>query len=546
MYTIRADGNLLYDPRVEELAVTRAVLNQEDNVAGSFTFTLPPAHPMYSSIKKLVTRIEVFDGTARLFGGRVLDDSDTLEKDRSFICEGELAYFADSVVRPYQWGGDGTAGEEDRGVEAYLQMLVDNHNSQVDPSRQFTLGEVTVVDPNNYIVRAASAYPSTLSEMTSKLPNLLGGHLIVRKTGGVLYLDYLEDSPFISNQTITLGKNMLDLRRFARGSDIATALIPLGARLTDEEGMEEGRVTIESVNGGLDYVADEAAREALGLDGHIFKTQTYDGIATPDRLLTRGLQDLAAMTSPLDSIEVTAIDLKQMGLEADDFRFLEYVKVESPPHGINGTLLITKMSTDLLDPARNYLTVGSDYGTFTQSEAGLGRRIDVLEGTTASVEATSQIVETVRNLSSSLTQTEDSILSQVSEQYVTQTNHQTDIAEVNSSIEQTSTAVQFTFTELMQQISNLDGDTRTRFNELVKYIRFEGGDIVLGEVGNQLKLRLQNDRISFLQAGVEVAFMSDNKLHIRDANILDSLQIGNFAYTPRANGNLSFNKIGGL
>ena len=538
MYTIRANGSLLYDPRVEELAVSKAALNQEDNVAGSFTFTIYPSHPLFNSIKKLSTSIEVYDGTARLFGGRVLEDADTLENARTFICEGEYAYFADSVVRPYSWA--------EGGVQAYLQMLIDSHNSQVGAEKQFTLGEVTVIDPNDYIVRGSSEYPSTLSELNEKLVNLLGGHIIVRKSGGVLYLDYLEDSPFMSTQTITLGKNMLDMQRTTKGSDIATAVIPLGARINDEEGVARGRVTIESVNAGVDYVADEVAREALGLNSHIFKTVVHDDVTTPERLLTKGAQDLAAVINPLASIEVTALDLKQMGLEADAFRFMEYVKVESDPHGIDGMLLITKMSTDLLNPANNKITVGSDYGTFTQNTAGVGKRVNLLENSAATIEATSQIADTVRNLSSSLTQTESSILSTVSEHYVSQTNHQIDISEVSTAIEQTSNAINFTFSELQQQITEADGDTQARFNELVKFIRFEGGDIVLGEVGNELKLRIQNDRISFTQAGVEVAYMSNNKLFITDANILYSLQIGNFAFTPRDNGNLSFNKIGGI
>ena len=67
MYTIRANGNLLYDPRVDELAVTKAVLNQEDNAAGGFVFTLYPTHPLYGDIKKLATTIEVYDGEFRLF-----------------------------------------------------------------------------------------------------------------------------------------------------------------------------------------------------------------------------------------------------------------------------------------------------------------------------------------------------------------------------------------------------------------------------------------------------------------------------------------------
>jgi len=543
MYTIRANGYILYDPRVEELAVLSAVLEEEDNAASSFTFSLEPDHPLINQLQKLVTEIEVFDGTARIFGGRIIDINNDIDNVKMFECESELTYLADSVVRPYSWGAN-SAPEDDFGVEAYLTMLIDRHNEQVGPDKQFEIGEVTVVDPNNLIVRASSGYPSTLDEVLSKLPTLLGGHIIVRKSAGVRYIDYLEDSPYISDQTIELGENMLDLMRFSRGSDIATAVIPLGANVSDEEGDNQTRITIETVNDGLDYLADEDARIALGLESHIFRTVTHDNITTPAQLKTAGLRDLAAMVNPLDSIELRAVDLKKLGLAADSFRFLEYVKVKSDKHGIDGTLLVTKMTTDLLNPGANSITVGSDYGTFTQRDTSLGKRVNLLENNSTTISTSSQIIEVIRNLSSSLVQTEDSILATVSEEFVSKENHAIDMTHLSTIVEQTSESVNFTFNSLQSQISSIDGDTKTRFEELVKYIRFQGGDIILGEVNNELALRIQNNRISFLQAGAEVAYMSNNKLYITDANILDSLQIGRFAFTPRDNGNLSFNMIG--
>ena len=76
-----------------------------------------------------------------------------------------------------------------------------------------------------------------------------------------------------------------------------------------------------------------------------------------------------------------------------------------------------------------------------------------------------------------------------------------------------------------------------------RYIRFVDGDIILGEVNNNLMLKISNDKISFLQNGIEVAYMTDNKLYITDGEFLNSLQLGNFAFYPRTSGNLSFKKI---
>ena len=75
-------------------------------------------------------------------------------------------------------------------------------------------------------------------------------------------------------------------------------------------------------------------------------------------------------------------------------------------------------------------------------------------------------------------------------------------------------------------------------------IRFENGDIILGEEGNAIILRLENDRIRFLDDGVEVAYISDKQLYITDAHVLNSLQLGSFAFLPRENGNLSLVRVG--
>ena len=114
---------------------------------------------------------------------------------------------------------------------------------------------------------------------------------------------------------------------------------------------------------------------------------------------------------------------------------------------------------------------------------------------------------------------------------------------VSTQFEQNANSFNFTFQELIQQIETVDEETRVEFEKWVRYIRFVGGNIVLGEVGNEITLQIQHDRISFLQSGAEVAYFSNNKLYVLDVEVLNSLQIGNFAYIPRANGSLDFKRV---
>lgn len=95
-----------------------------------------------------------------------------------------------------------------------------------------------------------------------------------------------------------------------------------------------------------------------------------------------------------------------------------------------------------------------------------------------------------------------------------------------------------TSTNLKSQMDASDSAINTKLTEINKYIRFVDGKIVLGETGNELMLTIQNDRVSFTQSGVEVAYFSNNNLYIKEAEVLTNLRIGNYEWAPRDDGAL--------
>ena len=69
--------------------------------------------------------------------------------------------------------------------------------------------------------------------------------------------------------------------------------------------------------------------------------------------------------------------------------------------------------------------------------------------------------------------------------------------------------------------------------------------VVSGQpVAQQLSMLLSEQKLSFYQGETEVAYFSNNKLYVTDAEILERLQLGKFAFVPRSNGNLSFRYLG--
>ena len=147
-------------------------------------------------------------------------------------------------------------------------------------------------------------------------------------------------------------------------------------------------------------------------------------------------------------------------------------------------------------------------------------------------------------ISSVMEQTEKNILFQVSEDYFLKEDADALAKSIGTQFEQTNTAFEFQFNQFSADLEALQNGVDGQFTDISKYIRFEDGDIILGQIGNELTLRIANNRISFLQSNVEVAYISNNKLYITDAQVLNRLDIGNFAFRPRDNGNLTLAFIG--
>ena len=93
--------------------------------------------------------------------------------------------------------------------------------------------------------------------------------------------------------------------------------------------------------------------------------------------------------------------------------------------------------------------------------------------------------------------------------------------------------------EIIEDAAASDNLTRERLNLIHTYMRFGEDGLTIGKAGNPLTFRVVNDRLAFYMNDTEVAYLSDNKLYVTQAEILARLQIGKFAYEPQSNGNLS-------
>ena len=138
--------------------------------------------------------------------------------------------------------------------------------------------------------------------------------------------------------------------------------------------------------------------------------------------------------------------------------------------------------------------------------------------------------------------TAEQIRSEVKRDYATN-DQMSQVTETLSTLaEQSENNFTWTVTkvnEIIEDAAANDSLTREQLNLIHTYMRFGEDGLTIGKAGNPLTFRVVNDRLAFYMNDTEVAYLSDNKLYVTQAEILARLQIGKFAYEPQSNGNLS-------
>ena len=138
----------------------------------------------------------------------------------------------------------------------------------------------------------------------------------------------------------------------------------------------------------------------------------------------------------------------------------------------------------------------------------------------------------------------DSIMAQVSQTYYTideATGLAKQIADANLAITHTANELNLKFDSyvIQDEFDEVTGSLTDKMDVIDKYIRFVDGDIILGEDGNPVTLKIENDRIAFSENNNEVMYINNEVLNINNAEIKNRLTIANFAFVPRASGNMS-------
>ena len=534
MIQLYVDDELVYDSRDKETALMGLTAQLGLNKGGAATITLPPTHPAYNAFKSYRSIVTIYRNGKLRFRGRALYPSDDFNLTRTITCEGEKCFLRDGIHRPYTYNDT---------PENIFRTIIGLYNAQVEAFKQFVVGTIDGISTEAIVLENDEA--ETFLATVDKLIEVCGGYIVFNTNlNGQRVINWYANIGYSNSQTIEFGSNLMDFSRTTANSDLATVIVPYGAK-NESTGM---RLTIEGVSeDGLDFIKDD---DAIAERGVITKAVYWDEITTAEALLTKAQQYLNDSKNLVLSIELTAIDLSLLDKNIDTFRVGDEIKVLSKPHGIKGEYFqLTEQSIDFLHPQNDRITLGKSLTSLTGADVVNSKKTDSsINRLNRAIKSdyntnTEVIVEEAKSqMTSLIQQTSEALTLEVSEQYATQDELK---EAITTTMTQLADSFEFLFEELKTTVDENDIEARSQFTEIKKYIRFEDGNIILGESGNEITLRIENDKISFLDGGAEVAYFSNKQLTVKDASFLNSMRIGSFAFIPRDNGNLSLVKVGG-
>lgn len=354
MYRILLDGNNAYYQGDPDYTAYDIELDLQMGDSGTLKFTIPNSNPAWGSAVTRRTLVTMKLDEETLFEGWVRQIDHDMLGGEAIEAVGELSWLYDSVQPQAEF--------HDITVRNFLSTLLSVHNAQC-PEHQFRIGIVDVKDSNDSLYRFTNR-EQTLDCIRDKLVDRLGGYLKVRKANGVRYLDYVNCDTYgtVCSQQVRIGENLLDYADNYTVEDICSSVVPLGCRLENDAtnskiGNLEQRLTVESVNGGRDYVVNDALVSRFG---NVRTVNVWDDVTVPANLLAKAQEWLQSEQYERMHVTVKAVDLSLVDGQFDALRMGDRAEVVAESFGMRRVFPIMRRTYHPDDPSSDVIELGTD------------------------------------------------------------------------------------------------------------------------------------------------------------------------------------------
>ena len=140
-----------------------------------------------------------------------------------------------------------------------------------------------------------------------------------------------------------------------------------------------------------------------------------------------------------------------------------------------------------------------------------------------------QVVQTTRQQITDLQQNVNSIILSALENYVETGDFGSYKEEVSTKLSVLTDQLGIDITKVTERIDNVDGDLQAKYESITKAFRFTDSGLIIGETGNEILLRLDNDVLQFVRNNTpELQITADGAVTKRITT--DVLVIGNVIF----------------
>lgn len=555
MYQLKYKSYILYDPRLatpeDKLIIRDPKVRLAVDQAGGMSFSLQPDHPYLDKLRRMNGVVELLDDATPIYRGRITRDTVDLYGTHTVETEGLMTCLNDSVIRPFAYPDDFAedaeyqeAAASGNVVDYLFRWFLTQHNAQVSAEQQIKPGTCTVTDPNNYITRSSSDYQTTMEAVKSKLfGSSLGGHLLIRYEADGNYLDYYADLPLTNTQQVEYAANLLDIVSERDGTEIYTSILPVGKDGLTIADIADGDLTDDLVKDGLTVYS----RSGVAAYGRINRYVRWDDVTVVANLLAKAKASVSsAGLATQESITVQAVDLGWQD-SVQHFRVGRMTLLVSTPHGYNAAYALMELQPDILSPGNTRITLGATRQTYTGAQIDTDRenkedmdrqrveiKSEVLEETRQQLD---QVTESTTQQITDVQQSLNSIILAALQNYVETGEFGSYKEEMSSKLELLADQLNLTLTAITERIEDVNGDLQSKYSEVTKAFRFTADGLIIGESGNEILLRLDNDVMQFIRNNTPELMLTAAGVEAHQVKVT-ILIIGNVAFMADGSGDV--------
>lgn len=549
MYQLKYKDYILHDMRLadEKLIIRDPSVKLAVSKAGEMSFTVDAEHPYLSNLRRMSGLVELLDGTLPIYRGRITSDTKDFYGAHKIETEGIMAVLNDSIIPPFNFPEDfaeddsyKAAAASGNVVEFFFRWILSQHNAQVTAEQQIKPGVITVSDQNNYITRSSEEYATAMSTISDKLiKSALGGYLLIRYENDGNYLDYYAALPLTNTQSVEFAENLLDLSSETDGTNIYTAILAEGKDGLTIEALPDGDLTDDLVKSGLTIYS----KSGMVTYGRITRHIKWDNVTVAANLQTKAKAALAdnGLSMP-ETITCKAVDLGwQDGIQ--HFRVGRMTALFSTPHGYSASYPLMELAPDILDPGNTQITLGATQQTYTGAQIDAKRETDKrIESTRQEIservdESSSQVIQATHQQITDLQQNVNSIILSALENYVETGDFDSYKEEVSTKLSVLTDQLSIDITKVTERIDKVDGDLQSKYSEITKAFRFTSDGLIIGETGNEILLRLDNDVLQFVRNNTPELQITAEGVEAMRIKV-SILCIGNVVWTEDENGDV--------